>query len=61
MTDHIHRWQLGNRGADGATPGRCACGAERVFTDEQPGTRGRIKRDALSVKRPRKLIVEPTR
>lgn len=61
MTDHVHRWILSNRVVDGGTPGRCACGETRVFTDEAPGTRGRVKRDALSVPRPRKLIVEPTR
>lgn len=60
MTGHVHRWVLGHRDADGATPGRCACGETRVFTDEAPGARGRIKRGAFD-KNPRTLIVEPTR
>lgn len=59
MTDHLHRWILGPN-VDGVTPGRCACGAERVFTDEPAGPRGRIKRNALG-RTPHDLIVEPTR
>ncbi len=60
MTEHSHRWVLGpNR--DGVTPGRCACGVERVFTDEPAGPRGRLKRGALTVKPVRDIIVEPTR
>jgi hypothetical protein len=60
MTDHIHRWQLG-ADVGGITPARCACGAERVFTDEPAGPRGRLKRGALTIKRPAVKIVEPIR
>jgi len=56
---HNHRWQLGANVA-GVTPGRCACGETRTFTDEPAGPRGRVKRDALN-RTPHDLIVEPTR
>lgn len=59
MTDHVHRWILGANVA-GVTPGRCACGETRVFTDEPAGPRGRLKRGALAPT-PHVLIVEPTR
>jgi hypothetical protein len=61
MTPHVHRWTLGQNVA-GVTPGRCACGATRVFTDEPAGKLGRLKRDSIrDDKAPPNLIVDPLR